>query len=221
MKQEYKRFKQYMEMLHNTVYHEPETPDFHNKLIDELNRQVIDPMLIPFDTQILDIGCGSGYWMEKMREKGYDRLTGITYNDDDIAFCNEKKLHVLKNDFTFTELPDSYAGFIFCRQALEHSPFPMLTLLEFNRLLKKDGKAYIEVPAPDMDRKHEENVNHFSILGAKMWRELYRRAGFHIDWFQELELDLTDTIDFITVDQKEKFYCAILTKMVELDELDK
>ena len=208
-------------MLHNTVYHEPETPDFHNKLIDELNRQVIDPMLIPFDTQILDIGCGSGYWMEKMREKGYDRLTGITYADDDIAFCNEKKLHVLKNDFTFTELPDSYAGFIFCRQALEHSPFPMLTLLEFNRLLKKDGKAYIEVPAPDMDRKHEENVNHFSILGPKMWRELYRRAGFHIDWFQELELDLTDTIDFITVDQKEKFYCAVLTKMIELDELDK
>lgn len=221
MKQEYKRFKQYLGMLHNTVYHEPETPDFHNKLIDELNRQVIDPMLIPFDTQILDIGCGSGYWMEKMREKGYDHLTGITLNDDDIAFCNEKKLDVIKNDFTFTELPDNYVGFIFCRQALEHSPFPMLTLLEFNRLLKKDGKAYIEVPAPDMDRKHEENVNHFSILGAKMWTALFRRAGFQVDWFQELELDLTDTIDFITVEQKEKFYCAVLTKMVDLDELNK
>ena len=54
-----------------------------------------------------------------------------------------------------------------------------------------------------------------------MWMELYRRAGFKVEWFQELDLELTDTIDFITVNQKEKFYCAVLTKMVELDELNK
>jgi SAM-dependent methyltransferase len=207
-----KRFRQYQSILQDTVYHEPESIDFHNKMIDELHKQVIMPMSLPYDANILDVGCGSGYWLEKMRDSGYEHLTGITLDDDDIQICKERGVNVVKSDFTFTDFADDSFGFIFCRHAIEHSPYPIMTLMEFNRILKQDGHLYIEVPAPDQDRKHEENLNHFSIMGAKMWVNLIKRAGFDVQWFQELDLELQDRIDFVTVDQKEKWYCCVAKK---------
>jgi SAM-dependent methyltransferase len=207
-----KRFKQYQSILHNTVYHEPESVDFHNKMIDELHNQVIVPMGLSFDTNILDVGCGSGYWLEKMKAAGYDQLTGITLDDTDVQHCRSRGVNVVKGDFTFTDFTDDSFGFIFCRHAIEHSPYPIMTLMELNRLLKPGGMMYIEVPAPDQDRKHEENLNHFSIMGAKMWLNLIKRTGFEVQWFQELDLDLQDKIDFVTVDQKEKWYCCVAIK---------
>jgi SAM-dependent methyltransferase len=72
---------------------------------------------------------------------------------------------------------------LFCRHSLEHSPFPYITLLEYNRVLRPNGYLYIEVPAPDGDRPHEENRNHYSILGRSMWLSLLKRSGFDVTWY--------------------------------------
>lgn len=214
MRQEdFDKFNRYMELMHFTIYHEPSTPNFHNRLIDKVLDEMIFPLDLPKDAVILDMGCGSGYFLSRMKETGFYNLRGITMDDEDIAECKALELDVSKQDMTFTDLPDGELDLLFCRHCLEHSPFPSFTLLEFNRLLKVGGHLYIEVPAPNQDRKHENNLNHYSIMGEKMWNSLFSRACFNIDKFDEFQFNLTDEIaPGIMVDQIETFYIYKLTK---------
>jgi hypothetical protein len=92
--------------------------------------------------------------------------------------------------------------------------------MEYNRVLKQGGKLYIEVPAPDCDRRHEFNANHYSILGASQLAALLQRTGFSIDQFNNFEFDL----QLGNVDEKgeliksrEKYYCIVATKTQPLD----
>jgi hypothetical protein len=92
--------------------------------------------------------------------------------------------------------------------------------MEFNRVLKQGSKIYIEVPAPDCDRKHEFNLNHYSILGHNQLAALLQRTGFNIDSFNNLEFDLniadpSDPEKKQTA--KEKYYCIVATKARPLD----
>jgi hypothetical protein len=90
--------------------------------------------------------------------------------------------------------------------------------MEYNRLLKQSAKIYIEVPAPDCDRQHEYNLNHYSILGQNQLAALITRCGFDIDVFNNLEFDIQGKNekgeDFTA---KEKFYCILATKQRPLD----
>lgn len=213
----YEKFKKYLSLSHSSVYHEPETPGFHNKLIDSFTEEFITPLNLDRNLRILDIGCGSGYWMTRMRDLGYTDLTGITLNDEDIAVCSSKQLNVLKSDFSFIDLPDRSIDFIWCRQTIEHSVFPLFTLFEFNRLLKIGAAAYVEVPAPDTDRKHEENPNHFSIMGEKMWTQLFLKAGFEVEWSKYWSGNISMYVDTIELLQKEKFFCFLVKKKIDID----
>jgi SAM-dependent methyltransferase len=209
----FERFQKYLQLVHNTVYHEPDTPAFHNRIIDSILVEVIDPLDLPKDSRILDMGCGSGYFLEQMRDRGFTNCVGVTMDEKDIQFCHEKGLTVFKQDMTFTDFENGEFDFLFCRQALEHSPCPALTLCEFNRIVKEGGQLYIELPAPDQDRKHEENFNHYSILGKRMWNQLFDRACFHTDIFNEFKFGLTDEIaPGINVEQTETFFVYKLTK---------
>ena len=91
--------------------------------------------------------------------------------------------------------------------------------MEYNRVLKQFGKIYIEVPAPDCDRKHEYNLNHYSILGENQLAALLTRTGFNIDQFNNLEFDINgvnpDTNEPFVA--REHFYCIVATKQRPLD----
>jgi hypothetical protein len=68
--------------------------------------------------------------------------------------------------------------------------------------------VYVEVPAPDCDRKHEFNPNHYSILGAQMWGALFQKAGFTITQANEQNLELFDNGQKAT----EKNYMFVIQK---------
>ena len=114
---------------------------------------------------------------------------------------------------------DESVDFIFARQSLEHSPYPIFTLMEYNRVLKQGSKIYIEVPAPDCERGHEYNPNHYSILGANQLAALLVRTGFNIEKFNNLEFDISipqegqDELRTVS----EKYFCVVATKARPLD----
>jgi hypothetical protein len=92
--------------------------------------------------------------------------------------------------------------------------------MEYNRILKQGGKIYIEVPAPDCQRKHEYNLNHYSILGEQQLAALLDRTGFAVNRFDNFEFDLNapnpnDSENLIAM--KEKYYCVVATKTRPLD----
>jgi SAM-dependent methyltransferase len=159
-----------------------------------------------------------------MKSRGYTDLTGVTLSPGDIKICEDKGHTIKKYDLSFIPQSEGYydesVDFIFLRHALEHSPYPIFSLMEYNRILKQFGKIYIEVPQPDCDRKHEENLNHYSILGQNQLAALIVRTGFNIDRFENFEFDLEVTnAEFPEKSTKlrEKFYCIVATKQRPLD----
>jgi SAM-dependent methyltransferase len=174
------------------------------------------------DAKILDLGCGPGYFLDFMKEKGYTDVVGVTLSPGDIQLCESKGHTIKKYDLSFIPQKDGYydesVDFIFLRHALEHSPYPIFSLMEYNRILKQGGKIYIEVPAPDCERKHEYNLNHYSILGETQLHALLVRTGFDVNLFEKLEFDISgkndDGKEFTA---RETFYCMLVTKQRPLD----
>jgi hypothetical protein len=77
---------------------------------------------------------------------------------------------------------------------------------------------YIEMPAPDCERLHEYNPNHYSILGKTQIAALLLRTGFEIDKFKFIDFELTETRDDDTTRQvPEKYYSFLVKKKFHLD----
>ena len=218
------KLKFYNEWLYTAhIYDEGNSP-MHENLTKQVITKYIDPLNLPKDAKILDLGCGPGYFLDGMKEREYTNVTGVTLSPGDIKICEDKGHKIAKYDLSFIPQKDGYfdesVDFIFLRHALEHSPYPIFSLMEYNRVLKQGGKIYIEVPAPDCDRKHEFNLNHYSIFGHNQLAALLQRTGFNIDQFNNLEFDLNvpDPADPENPTKaKEKYYCIVATKARPLD----
>lgn len=218
------KLKFYNEWLYTAHIYDEGDSQFHRQLTKQVVETYIDPLSLAKDDHILDMGCGPGYFLDEMKERGYTNVHGITLSPGDIKICEDKGHAIKKYDLSFLPQKDGYydesVDFIFLRQALEHSPYPIFTLMEYNRVLKQGSKMYIEVPAPDCERKHEYNLNHYSILGHNQLAALLIRCGFEIEQFNNLEFDLNvpnpeDPENPTKV--SEKYYCIVVTKARPLD----
>ena len=219
------KLKFYNEWLYTAhIYDEGDSP-FHKDLTKQVVETYIDPLALPKDAKILDLGCGPGYFLDEMKERGFEDVLDITLSPGDIKLCEEKGHKTAGYDLSFLPQKDGYhdesVDFIFLRHALEHSPYPIFSLMEYNRILKQGSKIYIEVPAPGCDRKHEYNLNHYSIFGHDQLAALLHRTGFQIDQFNNLEFDLQqqnpEDPEGEPIAMKEHYYCIIATKAKGLD----
>ena len=219
------KLKMYIEFLYTShLYNEGES-EFHKEMTNQVVVTYVDPLNLPKNAKIIDPGCGPGYFLDAMKERGYTDLIGITLTSQDVESCKSKG-HVIKQyDMSFLPQKDGYyeesVDFVFLRHALEHSPFPIFTLMEYNRVLKQGSKIYIEVPAPDCERQHENNLNHYSILGHNMIAALLHRTGFRIDTFNTLDFDMSvaspDKPEEPPTKYKERYFCVMATKDRSLD----
>lgn len=216
------KLKLYHEWIYSThIYSEGESR-YHKDLTEQMVKTYVDPLNLDKDAKILDLGCGAGYFLDQMKLRGYTNCIGITLSDPDVKHCISKGHTIKKYDFSFLPKKDGFhdesVDFIFARHALEHSPYPIFSLIEFNRILKGGGKIYIEVPQPNCERNHEFNLNHYSILGHNQLNALLKRTGFQIDHFNNLDFDLKLEAEIDGKKEfKEKYYCIVATKKMALD----
>ena len=217
------KLKFYNEWIYTAHIYDEGTSQMHEQLTKQVVEQYIDPLNIPKNAVILDMGSGPGYFLDEMKKREYTNVTGIGLSPGDIEICEKKGHTIKKYDISFLPQKDGYydesVDFIFCRHALEHSPYPIFTLMEYNRVLKQGGKLYIEVPAPNCERKHEYNLNHYSILGDQQLAALLQRTGFDVNIFNNFEFDVGGTNPDTKEDfnAKEHFYCIVATKQRPLD----
>lgn len=218
------KLKFYNEYLYTAHIYDEGDSQFHQQLTKQVVATYVDPLNLPKDAVILDLGCGPGYFLDEMKQREYTNVVGVTLSPGDIKICEDKGHTIKKYDLSFLPQRDGYddesVDFIFLRHALEHSPYPIFSLMEYNRVLKQGAKLYIEVPAPDCDRKHEFNPNHYSIFGANQLAALLIRAGFDIESFNNLEFDLNmpdPQNEGQTKPVKEKYFCVVAKKARPLD----
>jgi len=199
------KLKFYYEHVLGQVYSEGDSP-FHKNITQDVIKRFIDPLKLAKNSVILDLGCGPGYFLEEMKSREYTDVTGITMSREDVLTCQDRQLSVKTGDINFLTQRDESVDLLFCRHALEHSPFPYFSLLEYNRVLKPNAYLYVEVPAPDCDRQHEDNRNHYSIMGKTMWLQLLKRAGFNVNW-HEYEFPVKDNDDNVFQERYYVFVC--------------
>lgn len=97
---------------------------------------------IEFESEILDVGCGAGHLLVRMKKDGFKNLTGVdAFISDDIFYKNGVKL--LKKELS--EI-DKQFDFIMLHHSYEHMADPLHVLQELHRMLKSDRYVLIRIP---------------------------------------------------------------------------
>lgn len=217
------KIRLYNDFLYQSDIYEEGESDYHKSITKKIVDEIVVPLELPKDSAILDIGCGPGYFLDCMKELDYDKIAGVTLSVGDYNTVKNKGHNVFQYDMSFLPQTDGFldesCDFIFLRHALEHSPYPIFSLIEYNRLLKQGSYMYIETPAPDCDRLHEYARNHYSVLGKTQIAALLKRTGFEIKNFRMIDFELTMTDDETGESKpvREQFYSFLVYKKFPLD----
>lgn len=100
---------------------------------------------VPKGTTVLELGCGDGFAMDKLKERGY-KVFGCDINESKVAkaktFGHKARVEDL-HSLTYTK-----GGFdaVYCTHTLEHSYDGYKAFEEIYRVLKNNGVAFVIVP---------------------------------------------------------------------------
>jgi SAM-dependent methyltransferase len=96
--------------------------------------------------RMLDVGCGSGWFISQMREQGW-RVTGVEPNAAAADFGRtEKGLDIFPGSLLDAAFPDKSFDYVRLNHSFEHMNDPNRILKELRRILADDGKLMIGVP---------------------------------------------------------------------------
>lgn len=96
--------------------------------------------------EVLDIGCGRGYFLLACRKKGY-HVEGIDLSADVAAYVRrELNIPVHVGEIDNVTIPDASYDVITMWHSLEHTADPNVYLQKARRWLKDDGILVVDVP---------------------------------------------------------------------------
>jgi SAM-dependent methyltransferase len=171
----YERLNAYLERLRNEIYSEPES-ELHNELAQKAIELFVKPVKKDI-RKVLDVGCGQGIALKRFYDLDFDAV-GITLGREDFKACIAKGHDVRIMDQSFLDFEKDIFDLVWVRHCIEHSVMPLITLFEFNRVLKKGKYLYLEMP--QAEGIHVNNPNHYSLLGPKGWKHLLSKSSFEI-----------------------------------------
>jgi ubiquinone/menaquinone biosynthesis C-methylase UbiE len=173
------RIKKNLDLLKEDVY--PQPMDGMHMRWTARAICLMSPYIIDVRS-VLDVGCGVGYAEKWFRRVGITDYTGITLGMDGVV-ANQKGLMVFLGDFHFIEYSDNDFDMVFSRHSLEHSPMPLLALMEWHRVSSK----YLGLVLPNPDVWGWVGRNHYSVMNQEQIEFLLDVAGWEVI-FKDTEL---------------------------------
>lgn len=179
---DYRHIDRFLTELQSDVY--PQPPDVDTQgLIVQLAKQWL-PRLTDLDS-ILDVGCAQGQAIPVLG-KYCDSVIGATLGSDAIIASQEGH-HVYQADMTFLPFGEGEFKLLWCRHVLEHSPMPLLTLMEWHRVARQ--WCICVVPSVEIHGYGDASGQHYYVLHQEQWENLFQRAGWHVLW-RDLSYDV-------------------------------
>jgi len=170
---DYSHFDAHINKLIGEIYAQPEDAG-HTRLA----QKVIDHWMSRMTTchSVLDAGCGTGFCYSMFERWGIS-YEGIALGED-VVVSQSLGRNVKRMDFTFLDYPDKSFDLIFSRHSLEHSPFPIITLMEWARVAT--NWLGIVLPAPEWYTYTGQN--HYSVMNMEQIRQILGVAGWKVMW---------------------------------------
>jgi SAM-dependent methyltransferase len=95
--------------------------------------------------KVLDVGCGRGLLMAKLRQRGWETV-GTELTDDAAAHARSLGLDVHTGTLEEIGFRDAEFDMVILWHVLEHVPAPRAMLQEVSRILKPGGTLLVAVP---------------------------------------------------------------------------
>lgn len=137
--------------------------------------------------RILDVGCGSGFFLDIAREWGWSSY-GTEYGDEAVAFCRSKGLEAREGSLESVHFPAGHFDVVTSFEVIEHLSFTRSHLEEIHRVLRPGGLLYLTTPNFNaISRrwmKEKWSVvaypEHLTYFTPRTLRLAGRRAGFEV-----------------------------------------
>ena len=144
---------------------------------------------IPDNSNVLEIGSGYGWFLEKIKDSGV-KIDGVEINQDMINFVqNRSGIKMINHNFVYEIAPKTmYKAYdvIFMFDVLEHVRNPVVFLNNVKTCLKHGGLLFVEVPNfDDGNKEYSKAYNdflyiyqHLSYFTPEALKFTLKQAGF-------------------------------------------
>jgi SAM-dependent methyltransferase len=134
--------------------------------------------------RVLDVGCGSGDWLNLMTGLGW-RGVGVDFDGNAVKIAQARGLEVTCGALEQQNYPDESFDAVTLSHVIEHLPDPVGTLVECARVLKKGGALVVLTPNASslshrlfkQDWRGLEPPRHLHIFSNQSLPTLLSRAG--------------------------------------------
>lgn len=201
-------FTQLLEKCASTAYAEPSTGT-HDTIIDQIAPILIEDCKLACNSWVVEVGAGNGRLLDILNKVSQCSVVAVNIAEENLQACKKIGLYVDDSEMHTPGWTRYEPNLYIFRHVLEHSPCPMLVLQMAYDTLEVGGFVYIEVPLPDSVFQHEENVNHYSVLPAAMWRSLSKKVGFEI--VRDINIDFS-VPQSDGSDLPDRYYALLLRK---------
>lgn len=170
----YSHFDEYYSELAGDVYAQP-SDVWHEKETENVVRWLSERVQ---PCAVLDMGCGEGEAQPVFEKFGFD-YAGLNVIGEEVMSAQKYGYTIHNNDYNFLSefcYDESYP-LIFSRHSLEHSPFPIITLMEWHRVSSK----WLCVVTPNPQHFLFTGRNHYSVAYPKQTVWWLRRAGWMLN----------------------------------------
>src|SRR4030095_5140242 len=127
-----------------------DTEEHIEKMNVQYSKIIAEHFPINKNAQILDIGCGMGFLMVALKRSGYQFISGIDTDEQQVKSCTQKELDVklIKDSTIFLSQNVSKYDIITAFDVLEHiSPPQQIDFIKnIFTALKPDGTFILTVP---------------------------------------------------------------------------
>jgi SAM-dependent methyltransferase len=95
---------------------------------------------------LLDVGCGSGYFLEAARRRGWEPVRGVELNSWMVELGREAGLDIASGELREQGYPDGAFQLVSFWDVIEHMNDPRAELAEAHRILRPGGVLALLVP---------------------------------------------------------------------------